>query len=82
MPFLQKVALGMSTLCRRGGLDGDALETEISLVNKIIHHLIRKDNILIVVEAPEQAPDESRDEWARRYQRERILAANPNYVLD
>ena len=82
MPLLQKVALKMSTLCRRGGLDGDALETEISLVNKLIHHLIRKDNILIVVEAPEQAPDESRDEWARRYQRERILAANPNYVLD
>jgi len=38
--------------------------------------------VLVVVETPERAPTDSDTAFARRVQRDRVLAVNPNYVDD
>ncbi len=38
--------------------------------------------VLVVVETPERAPTDSETAFARRVQRDRVLAVNPNYVDD
>ncbi|CAK0783083.1 hypothetical protein CVIRNUC_006278 [Coccomyxa viridis] len=60
----------------------DELKEEFMLVGKIINHLIRVMGILVVVETPERAPSDSDTAYARRMQRERVLAVNPNFVTE
>ncbi|BDA47708.1 DNA replication licensing factor MCM6 [Coccomyxa sp. Obi] len=60
----------------------DQLKEEFLLVGKIIQHLIRVMGVLVVVETPERAPTDSDTAFARRVQRDRVLAVNPNYVDD
>lgn len=38
--------------------------------------------VLVVVETPDRAPTDSDTAFARRVQRDRVLAVNPNYVDD
>ncbi|KAK9814673.1 hypothetical protein WJX72_009570 [[Myrmecia] bisecta] len=60
---------------------GQEIQDEMILVTKIIQHLIRKDNCLAVVPPlPDRNEGESDKDYARRQQRERILAVNPNHT--
>ena len=52
---------------------------EIVLAEKIVAHLIKRESVLLVVDQPEQLEGESGADYARRAQRERVLALNPNY---
>ena len=58
------------------------LKEEFVLVGKIIAHLVRVMGVLVVVETPERAPSDSDAAFARRVQRERVLAVNPNFVTE
>ena len=49
---------------------------------KIVHHLIKRDNVLIVLSTPSRSDEESNQDFARRQQQERVLAVNPNYSLE
>ena len=49
---------------------------------KIVHHLIKRDNVLIVLSTPSCSVEESNQDFARRQQQERVLAVNPNYSLE
>lgn len=60
----------------------EQLKEEFLLVGKIIQHLIRIMGVLVVVETPERAPSDSDTAYARRVQRDRVLAVNPNYVVE
>lgn len=52
------------------------------LVSKIVQHLISKQAVLLVVDTPQRQPEEGDEAYAKRTQRERLLAVNPNYALD
>ena len=70
-------------MCRQvSQMSEDELKEEFMLVGKIINHLIRVMGILVVVETPERAPSDSDTAYARRVQRERVLAVNPNFVTE
>eukprot|EP00891_Asterochloris_glomerata_P009792 jgi/Astpho2/9792/e_gw1.00149.18.1_t len=58
------------------------LSQELTLVTKIVHHLIRRDNALIVVDAPQRSEGEADQDFAMRQQRERVLAVNPNFAAE
>lgn len=60
----------------------EELSKDYVLVCKIVHHLIKRDNVLIVLSTPDRAEDESNKDFANRQQQERVLAVNPNYSLD
>jgi DNA replication licensing factor MCM6 len=55
---------------------------EIVLAEKILAHLIRREQVLLVVESPERREGESATDFAKRVQLERVLAMNPNYSMD
>lgn len=55
---------------------------EIVLAEKILAHLIRREQVLLVVESPERREGESAADFAKRVQLERVLAMNPNYSMD
>ena len=55
---------------------------EVPLVTKIVQHLIRKEAVLIVVEMPARHEGEEDAAFARRQQRDRILAVNPNFIME
>lgn len=59
-----------------------ALREEFVLVGKIVQHLIRTVGVLLVVETPERAPEDDDGAYARRVQRERVLALNPNFAVE
>ena len=60
----------------------EEVQAEVVLVTKIVQHLIRKEAILVVVETPPRNPGEDDINYARRQQRERILALNPNFTSE
>ena len=60
----------------------EELSKDYVLVCKIVHHLIRRDNVLIVLSTPSRLDDESNQDFAKRQQQERVLAVNPNYSLE
>lgn len=66
-------------MCRKAFSKTEEVTAEFVLVSKIIHHLIRKDNALMVIETPSRREDEPLDAFNKRQQRERILAVNPNH---
>ena len=55
---------------------------EIVLAEKIVAHLIRREQVLLVVETPEKREGEEVKEYAKRIQLERLLALNPNFSQD
>lgn len=55
---------------------------EIVLAEKIVAHLIKREQVLLVLETPEKRAGETQTEFAKRCQLERILALNPNYSTD
>ena len=69
-------------LCRKSYTSTAELTQELTLVTKIVHHLIRRDNALIVVDAPQRSEGEADQEYAKRQQRERVLAVNPNFAAE
>ncbi len=60
----------------------DELSRDYVLVCKIVHHLIKKDNVLIVLSTPSRLDEESNQDFGRRQSQERVLAINPNYSLE
>jgi len=52
---------------------------EIVLAEKIVGHLIRREQVLLVVDQPSRREGEAADAFAKRLQLERVLALNPNY---
>lgn len=68
--------------CRKAFSKTEEVSAEFVLVSKIIHHLIRKDNALIVIDTPSRNEGEPLDAFNKRQQRERILAVNPNYAAE
>ena len=55
---------------------------EIVLAEKIVAHLVKREQILLVVETPERREGEETADFAKRSQLERLLALNPNYSAD
>lgn len=55
---------------------------EIVLAEKIIGHLVKKEQVLLIVEQPVRREDESAADFARRSIGERLLALNPNYYQE
>jgi hypothetical protein len=60
----------------------EQLREEFLLVGKIIQHLVRVMGVLVVVETPERTDEDTDTSYARRVQRDRVLAVNPNYVTE
>ena len=69
-------------LCSHQYQTTEELSQDYRLVCKIVHHLIRRDNVLIVLGTPDRNEDESTEAFAKRQQQERVLAVNPNYSVD
>lgn len=69
-------------LCRRALSSNEEVQAEVILVSKIVQHLIRKEAVLVVVETPARNPGEEDASYAKRQQRERVLALNPNYSVE
>jgi len=55
---------------------------EIVLAEKIVAHLVKREQVLLVVETPERREGEEPADFAKRSQLERLLALNPNYSAD
>ena len=55
---------------------------EIMLAEKILGHLIRREQVLLVVEQPERREGEGGADYAKRVTMERVLALNPNYDVE
>lgn len=55
---------------------------ELVLAEKIIAHLIKREQVLLVVEQPERQADEAAADYAKRLQSDRVLALNPNYAAE
>jgi hypothetical protein len=55
---------------------------EIVLAEKVAAHLVRREQVLLVVDQPERRAGESSPEFARRCQNERVLALNPNFSVE
>lgn len=55
---------------------------EILLAEKIIAHLVKRDQVLQVVGQPARDEGEGAADYGRRLQSERILALNPNYAAE
>lgn len=68
--------------CRKAFSKTEEVSAEFVLVSKIIHHLIRRDNALVVIDTPSRREDEALEVFNKRQQRERILAVNPNYAAE
>ena len=60
----------------------DELSKDYMLVSKIVQHLIKRDNVLIVLSTPSRLDEESSQEFVRRQSQECVLAVNPNYSLE
>ena len=55
---------------------------EIVLAEKVVAHLVRREQVLLVVDQPERREGEGGPEFARRCQNERVLALNPNFSVE
>ncbi len=60
----------------------DELSKDYVMVCKIVKHLIKRDNVLIVLSTPSRSNEESNQDFVRRQSRERVLAVNPKYSLE
>ncbi|KAL4448853.1 hypothetical protein ABPG77_007570 [Micractinium sp. CCAP 211/92] len=70
-------------LVERGAVkEKEAGVEEIMLAEKIIAHLIKREQVLLVVAQPERDEGELAADYARRLQNERVLALNPNYSAE
>ncbi|KDD75143.1 hypothetical protein H632_c845p0, partial [Helicosporidium sp. ATCC 50920] len=63
-------------------LDHEAGVQEIVLAEKIIGHLVKKEQVLLVVQEPEREQGEGAAAFARRLQNDRVLALHPNYAVE
>ena len=61
-------------------LEGSMMAEEARVVQLIVAHLIAKENVLVVVEQPEQEDGEADAAYHARRARERVLAISPNYT--
>ena len=61
-------------------LEGSTMAEEARVVQLIVAHLIAKENVLVVVEQPEQDEGEADEVYRARRSRERVLAISPNYT--
>ena len=68
--------------CRGAIKDREQGVEEIVLAEKIIAHLIKREQVLLVVEQPARAEGESAADYGKRLQNERVLALNPNYSAE
>eukprot|EP01025_Chloroclados_australasicus_P012383 TRINITY_DN15699_c0_g1_i1.p1 TRINITY_DN15699_c0_g1~~TRINITY_DN15699_c0_g1_i1.p1 ORF type:complete len:444 (-),score=73.23 TRINITY_DN15699_c0_g1_i1:24-1205(-) len=57
-------------------------EEEYQIIVKAIKYLITRDGSLVVVSSPEKNVGESDEDFKQREAREKIIAANPNFVID
>lgn len=65
----------------RGALaDEDAVLAEFEVVNKIINHLVRKQELLAVASRPTRSPGEDDAAFLARLQEERTLTFHANFV--
>lgn len=71
-----------SCLCSGAVKEKEAGVEEIVLAEKIIAHLIKREQVLLVVGQPERQEGEAAGDYARRMQNERVLALNPNYSAE
>ncbi|KAL4525564.1 hypothetical protein Ndes2437B_g04009 [Nannochloris sp. 'desiccata'] len=55
---------------------------EIVLAEKIVAHLLRREQVLMVVEQPERREGETGADYGKRVRLERVLALNPNYAME
>jgi hypothetical protein len=55
---------------------------ELMLAEKIIAHLIKREQVLLVVEQPVREEGEAAADFGKRLQNERVLALNPNYSAE
>ena len=55
---------------------------ELVLAEKVVGHLVRKEQVLMVVQQPERGEGESAGAYARRALDERVLALNPNFATE
>ena len=54
------------------------LDAEAALVPRVVQHLVRSHQALVVVEQPVRGPGEGDAEYAARVRAERLLGVNPN----
>jgi DNA replication licensing factor MCM6 len=70
-------------LVQKGAIAGrEQGVAEIVLAEKIVAHLVRREQVLLVVDAPERGEGEGAAEFAKRLQNDRVLALNPNYSVE
>ena len=74
--------MGCFGVSRQAFSSAEELEGEVSLVSKIVQHLIRREAVLVVVETPQRNEGEALADFNKRQQRERYLAINPNYSFE
>jgi hypothetical protein len=55
---------------------------EIVLTEKVAAHLVRREQVLLGVEKPELREGEGGPEFVRRRPDERVLAFNPNFLVE
>jgi hypothetical protein len=72
----------MRCIARQALPPTEELKAEVVLVSKIVQHLITKQAVLLVVDTPARQPEEDDMAYARRVQKERLLAVNPNYTME
>lgn len=68
--------------CRGAIKEKEAGVEEVVLAEKIIAHLIKREQVLLVVEAPTRGEGEAAADFAKRLQNDRVLALNPNYSAE
>eukprot|EP00798_Chlamydomonas_sp_ICE-L_P013948 gene13948-19883_t len=71
----------MDTQIEKGSIKGnDEAETEITVLCKVINHLIKKDSTFAVLHRPEQNTGESNQEYLYRVEGERVLTLHSNFA--
>lgn len=67
----------------RGAIkEKDAGVEEVMLAEKIIAHLIKREQVLLVVDQPIRGEGEAAIDFAKRLQSDRVLSLNPNYSAE
>lgn len=55
---------------------------ELVLAERVIGHLIKQEQVIVVVQTPERNAGEAAADYFKRAQLERVLALNSNYSLE
>ncbi|KAI3430537.1 hypothetical protein D9Q98_005130 [Chlorella vulgaris] len=70
-------------LVEKGAIkEKDAGVEEVMLAEKIIAHLIKREQVLLVVDQPIRGEGEAAIDFAKRLQSDRVLSLNPNYSAE